>query len=201
MTTYPLPFPDVCIRSLTFEMSNATTSSVSPYTGNEQVYAFAGQWWQGDAEFIPTKAEDSAKIRSFMTALRGRFGTFTFTPDDALNQLGAGGTINVDGALQSGRTLNLKDMTASTVIGKAGDYFQLGLTLYQYTQDLISDASGLGKANFEPALRLSPSDGAALIMSEPKGIFRMVEDTMGTSKRQPDITDPVTISFREVIGG
>lgn len=201
MTTYPLAFPDVGVKSEIFSITNATTSSTSPFTGRDQVYAFPGQWWSGEISFVPTNPEDAGKIRAFLAALRGKYGTFTYTPDAAIDPLGAGGTIKVDGAGQTGRVLNLKDMSLSTKVAKAGDYFQLGTSLYQYTQDLDSDGSGDGVAYFEPAIRVSPSDGDDLIMSAPKGIFRGVENKSEWAKTQPNITDPIIFPFKEVIDG
>lgn len=198
MTTYPLAFPDVGIRNLIFSISNATTSSTSPYTGETQVYAFPGQWWEGQVTFVPTTDDNAGKLRAFLSALRGRFGTFTFSPCQPL--LGAGGIMRVDGAGQTGRSLVLKAMTPNETVAKAGDYFQLGNSLYQFTQDVVSDGTGAGNAEFEPALRLSPADSEDITLNDPVGTFRMIEDKAEWRVSEGQISE-TSIAFREVISG
>ena len=204
MTTYPLAFPSVGIRTSTFRLNASTAANISPFTGQEQVYFYGGQWWEGQVTFKPSTREEIAEVQAFMAKLKGRFGTFLYGDPDALAKgfMGAGGTILVDGGSQTGNTLSVDGMTVSETIAKAGDYFQLGTgtgaRLYMFTEDLVSDGSGAGTATFEPNLRVSPSDNDQLDITAPVGAFRLAENAAEWGSNFSSVYD-VTISFREAL--
>ena len=56
-----------------------------------------------------------------------------------------------------------------------GDFFQLGTELKMVTRSVDSDGAGLANIDFEPPLRVSPADLAALTTSEPVGKFRFTD--------------------------
>jgi hypothetical protein len=178
--------------------------STSEFTGQQQVYRHQGEFWQGSVSFRAMRRNDAALVQSFLAELRGQFGTFLYGDPDALalGFMGAGGTILVNGAGQTGNTLNVDGMTISSTIAKAGDYFQLGTgagaRLYMFTQDLVSNGSGVGVATFEPRLRSAPADNQALIISAPKGLFRLAENTTQWQSDNSSIYN-MSLSFREVI--
>ncbi len=61
-----------------------------------------------------------------------------------------------------------------------GDFFQLGTEstarLYQITRDITADAFGNARLEFWPGLRDVPADNAAIITSDPRGVFRIMDD-------------------------
>jgi hypothetical protein len=63
---------------------------------------------------------------------------------------------------------------------KAGDYIQLGSAgtsrLHKVLQDVNSDGSGNVTLDIWPHLRSSPADNATVIISNPKGIFRLASN-------------------------
>jgi hypothetical protein len=203
MTTYPLTFPSVGIVQSSFSLTSTTASSVSPFTGEEQVYFFGGQFWEGSVTFKPSTRAEIAEVQSFLAKLKGRFGTFLYNdPDDISAVGGVGGTVTVNGASQTGNTLTVDGMTPSSTIRKAGDYFSLGTglnsRLYMFTEDLVSDGAGEGTATFEPNLRSSPADNDTLDITNPTGLFRLADNTALWNSNRSSVYE-VSISFREVI--
>lgn len=203
--SYPLTFPSVSVQNSSFRLVRVVQKSVSPFTGEEQVYRFPGEWWEGEISFVPLRRDDARLVQSFLAEMRGQFGTFLYGDPDAiaLGTMGVGGTVTVNGAGQTGNTLNVDGMTISTNgILKAGDYFQLGTglssRLYMATQDLNSNGSGAGTLTFEPALRASPTDNQSVIISSPKGLFRLSENVAEWNANQSNIYN-ITLSFREAI--
>lgn len=204
MTTYPLTFPNIGVKSSKWRLQTSTASNVSPFTGQEQVYFFGGQWWEGEVTFKTTKRSEAREIQAFLAKLKGRFGTFLYGDPDALalGHQGAGGIILVNGASQTGNTLTVDGMTASETIAFKGDYFQLGTgvdaRLYMFTENLVSDGSGEGTATFEPDLRSSPADNTQLDITSPVGAFRLSENPIEWSS---DFSSHYEISlvFREAI--
>lgn len=205
MTTYPLTFPNVSVTKSRFTLNSATTQNTSPFSGSQQTYFFGGQWWSGNITFKPTTRAEAALVQAFLAKLRGKFGTFLYgDPDDlAGNPLGgAGGTILVNGAAQTGNTMTVDGMTVSSTIRKAGDYFSLGtgvnMRLYMFTEDLVSDGSGEGTATFEPNLRTSPADNDQLDITSPMGAFRLVDNVADWQSNRSSVYD-ISINFREAI--
>jgi hypothetical protein len=85
----------------------------------------------------------------------------------------------VNGASQTGNELVTDGWTNSTTgILKAGDYIQLGsgssAQLYKVLDDVNSNGSGQATLTIYPDLRSSPSDNAAITVSNAKGVFRLV---------------------------
>lgn len=202
--SYPLNFPSVGIVDSSFRLQRVVSESQSVFTGATQVYQHQGEWWEGEVTFRTMRRADAGLVQSFLAQLRGKKGTFLYGDPDALalGLMGAGGTITVNGAGQTGNSLNVDGMTPSTTILKAGDYFQLGTgssaKLYMCTEDLVSNGSGVGVLNFEPRLKVSPIDNQSVITTSPKGVFRLSENIAEWRANQTSLYQ-ITIAFREAI--
>ena len=186
--TYPLQlpaFPDAA--AVTIKPLNTVAVHTSPHSLKQQVQRFDGQLWQADIKLRSMPRALAAPWTAFLLKLNGREGTVLVGDPDAAAPLGvATGTPLVDGAAQSGGTLNGKGWTPSvTGILKAGDYIQLGsgatTRLHQVLDDADSDGGGLAALTIWPDLRESPADGAAIVTNSPKGTFRMTSNDTGWS--------------------
>ena len=205
MPTYPLTFPAVKVQTSSFRLVRAVASQISPFTGQEQVYRNQGEWWEGEINFIPSSRVNARLVQAFLAEMRGKFGTFLYGDPDAiaLGRMGVGGTVTVNGAGQTGNTLVVDGMTISTNnILMAGDYFQLGTglssRLYMATQPLNSNGSGQGTITFEPALRASPADNAAVTVTAPRGLFRLSENAAQWDADQSNVYN-ISLAFREAL--
>lgn len=206
MTTYPLTFPTISPAASSFMLQSATSSSVSPFTFRQQVYKNSGERWQGSIVWPTMTREQAGAVRAFLIELQGQYGTFLYGDPDYLAKgaLGvASGSGQVAGAGQTGNSLNVDNLSVGvTGLLKKGDYFQIGtgLTtrLYCLTEDVNSDSSGAATFYFRPALRSSPADNAAVVISGAKGIFRSSSNTAEWQSGQGNLHD-ISFSFVEAI--
>ena len=181
--TYPLSLPTVSgISSVNFIARSSTGITVSPFTFQTQVFRNQGERFEADVTLALMKREDAEQWNSFFLKLYGQFGTFLLGDPNASTPRGtassSAGTPVVNGASQTGDTLNIDGVPASqTGYLKAGDYIQLGTgansRLYKVLDDADSNSSGEVALTIYPDLRSSPSDDSTVIVSDAKGLFRL----------------------------
>jgi hypothetical protein len=184
--TYPLSTPtNKTIASITLVARNVIGVSTSPFNFKQQVYQYSGQRWEADITLPRMAREDAEQWVAFLMSLYGQKGTFLL--GDPLGGTARGsastaaGTPVVNGASQTGGTLNIDGLPASaTGYLKAGDYIQLGSAatsqLYKVLADADSNSSGEASLDIYPNLRSSPADGATVVVSNAKGLFRLASN-------------------------
>ena len=181
--TYPLTFPtNVNIRSIEWIAKVNVGVVSSPFNYKQQVQQGDGEKWEGVVTLPPMKRSDAEAFNTFRLRLRGSFGTFLLGDPSGATPLGSAsstpGTPVINGASQTGHQLNIDGLPASvTGYLKAGDYIQLGTgaatKLHKVLEDVNSNSSGQATLNIFPNLRASPADGATVIVSNAKGLFRI----------------------------
>lgn len=184
--TYPLTFPtQTGIARVEITATDVVSVSESPFTLAQQVVRHAGARWSATITIPPTKREDAEYWNSFLLRLRGQYGTFLVGDPNGATPRGSAastpGTPVVNGASQTGNELAIDGLPASaTGYLKAGDYIQLssGATakLHKVLEDVNSNASGEATLNLWPDLRSSPADGATVVVSSAKGVFRLASN-------------------------
>ncbi len=184
--TYPLATPTITgIRQVTFRAVNAVGVSRSPFTFKEQVFAHSGKRFEADITLPTMQAESAEQWVAFLLSLKGQRGTFLLgdpvgaTPKGSAST--AAGTPVVNGATQTGDTLDIDGCPVSaTNYLKAGDYIQLGTgsssRLYKVLADVDTDGSGQATIDIWPSVITAPSDGATVIVSNAKGVFRLASN-------------------------
>lgn len=189
--TYPLTLPShTGIRNITLRAVNTVGMSMSPFTYQQQAVAHAGQRWEVDVTLPAMNRADAEQWVAFLVSLRGRFGTFTLgDPVGASPRGSAGGTPLVNGASQTGGTLNIDGCTSSqTGWLKAGDYIQLGTagsaTLHKVLADADSNGSGQVALDIWPYIRTAPSDNATVVVTNTVGRFRLADNEQNWSIRE-----------------
>lgn len=205
MTTFPLTFPNLGCTTSTIRLQRAQSMTTSPFTGQQQIVEHPAAWWEGEISLRATRYKDFGVFKAFLAKLRGQVGSFLYGDPDFLARgaMGVGGTVQVDGAGQTGRALNVKGMTPSTQgILKAGDYVQLGTggsaRLHLVTEDLDSDGVGKGVLNIEPKLRASPANNQAVIIDGAMGVF-CLSSPLAEWSAGVDGVYRASISFREIL--
>jgi hypothetical protein len=178
--TYPLTPPPALTRlagySLTLKRAVAFTAS--PFTMQQQLYDWGGALWTAELDLVPVmRAGGGAALEAFITALRGRAGTFLFGPPHGKAALGTCNQtgVTVSGAGQAGFALTVTGLGASTTV-LAGTYLSVGLRLHQVVEGATASASGTATLTIEPGLRASPSNGAAVKLANPQGLFRLASE-------------------------
>ena len=165
----------------------AVSRVASPFTGQQQVSAHQGGWWELSATLPFMVREVAAPWIAFLHSLNGAEGTFLMGDPLGRSPLGnASGSPQVKGASQTGKALITDTWTANTDgVLLAGDYYQLGsgatTRLYTSLQNLNTDGSGDATIDGFPRLRESPADNEALVLSNPRGTFRLAQNTVEIS--------------------
>jgi len=205
MTTYPLTLPShTGIRSVSLRATNAVAYDRSPFTFAGQAQASAGQMWEADVSLPPMKRADAEVWIAWLTSLRGQYGTFLMGDPSAATARGTlGGTPLVNGASQTGATLNIDGATADVTNWlRAGDYIQLGAassaTLHKVLEDVSTDGSGQATLTLWPHIRTAPTDNSTVVTSNTVGNFRLSSNSSEWSISEASIYG-INFSAMEVV--
>lgn len=181
--SYPLSLPTASgIARVNLRAVNSVSISESPFTFKQQVIAHTGQRWEAEISMPPMQRADAEQWIAFLVSLNGVKGTFLLGDPNASAARGSAsttpGTPVVNGADQTGDSLTIDGCPASaTGYLKAGDYIQLGggstATLHKVLADVDTNASGQATIDLWPYIRTAPDDGATVVLSSAKGLFRL----------------------------
>lgn len=174
--TYPLEFPaGLYPRSIEWKAENSVTYTESPFSKKLKIYDYGGKRWRATVTLPVMKLPNARRWIAWFLSLNGIEGTFYLKPSLESSASGsAQGTPLVKGAGQTGQSLETDGWDASQSLAlMAGDWIQLGDSLYRVLQDVASDGSGNATIDIWPGLRASPSDNAPLIVNDTKGLFRL----------------------------
>lgn len=182
MISYPITIPlTATTRESAISLIASTVIGVSqsPYTNATQVYDHDTDAWQLRVSINPLTRAEAQPWVAFLAALRGRRGTFMFGPAIFRDPLGTGNGIPVlTGAPSARRTITTEGWAPSETVLKAGDLFQLDDRLYMTLFDVVSDGSGDATIETFPKIRASHAANTALILTDPKGIFRLTSNVV-----------------------
>lgn len=160
----------------------AAAVSRSPFTGQQQVYEWHSVWGLS-FDLYAARRSDARRLEAFLAALRGRVGTALLGPMHYAKPRGTAGTVGVTlgvGATAGARSVTLAGVGASKTL-LAGDYLQLGTgenaKLHQVVEDAAASVAGVVTVTLEPPLRAAYSSGTDVVLSNPKGAFRLTTDT------------------------
>ena len=181
--SYPLTFPThTNVRSIDLRAVNAVAMSMSPFTYKQQIFAHQGQRWEADVTLPAMKRSDAEQWVAWLVSLKGLRGTFLMGDPVGCTARGSlGGTPLVNGASQTGDTLNIDGCTASqTPWIKAGDYIQLGsassASLHKVLLDANSDSGGQVLLDIWPNINVAQADNATVVTSNAKGVWRLANN-------------------------
>ena len=192
MTTYA--YPAVTPTSTKIQYAANTETFVSPITGAIQTIDRGGERWIITLQYTNLKGDDVASITSFLAKLNGQQHRVTLPFFGVDNQGAFGGTPVVNGASQTGTTLDIRGGTDG-VTGwiKAGDFFSFNSELKICTADAntssASPGGGTATISFSPRIRTSPSDGDSILTTAPTGVFMLAGSTQSWNYRPGDFSD------------
>jgi hypothetical protein len=186
--TYPLTLPTVTgVATISLTARNIVGLSQSPFTLKTQVQKHAGQRWEANVTLPPMSRDEAEYWISFLMKLNGVFGTFLLGDPNATTPRGGikdypSDAMEVNGASQSGNSLNIDQATASiTGYLKAGDYIQIGTgstsQLYKVLSDADSNGSGEVTVDIWPNLRTAPADNDRVYAANTVGVFRLADNS------------------------
>lgn len=147
--------------------SNSTTRVSVAHSKKRQARSALAHRWSIKLNFSNRSVDEYRQIEGFMDAQHGQAETFTVVMP--ITPLGTWpGSPVVNGAAQTGYTLNLRGFTASqTGVIKQGDILKSAnvAKVYRATADANSDAGGLVAVTLNCQLVTSPADGEAIVSS------------------------------------
>ncbi|MEI6317412.1 MAG: hypothetical protein WCS09_02780 [Pseudomonadota bacterium] len=162
--TLPLPlFPS----SLTIGSTTPTLVSTA-HSLKRQVRSRGGHRWTFRLGWAGLTQDQWQDLFGFLSAQRGQYETFEFTPRFQNRGSWAGSPV-ISGGSQTGRSVALEDFTAAaTNVARRGDFIRFGNhnKVYMVTADVSADGSGNATLSIEPALFASPADGSSLTISQ-----------------------------------
>lgn len=204
--TYPLNLPDISAAQAVMALEYVNSETVSPYTREAPTpYPWPGQQWVFDVTLPPMPREDAVDWIVFGGELRGRLGTFLAgIPGFATPRGAGGGTPVVNGAGQDGNDSLVVSGFPNSVTGvvKKGDAVQVGTglssRLYVARADVNSDSSGNATIPVMPDVRVNTANGAAITLTNARGLFRMVDDSLPW-RAEPGVNFYISFQAKEVI--
>ncbi|MGA0543200.1 hypothetical protein [Neotabrizicola sp. VNH66] len=171
-----LELPLMLVQSLERRLVTATAVVASPFTGNEEVQDWGGEWWDYGIEMARTTGRDGRRLSAFLSALGGPRGRFIFR-DPTIRQPGSLLAPQVAGGFQTGNQLVTAGWPPFSTPLLAGDFFSLGsgarTRLHQLTADVVTDEAGEATLAFVPRLRSAPADGTPLEIAAPAVVLRL----------------------------
>lgn len=226
MPTFPVTLPDQRITKGRFGISFNQSVFESPATRQVQTVSRLGDMWEG-LYTLPIMNETQAAVwTGFLTSLRGMVGTFyafdsdrarptTFVDNSPIRADSTtikadsttvkaddgnfpGNVGHVDGGGQTGRTLLVKNLPASSTVAKAGDYFEVETRYHKLVADATTNGSGAVTLQFEPPLRSSPVHNAALDLNSPRMIARLTSPDFSWESDHRKLTS-ISFAFEEVL--
>jgi hypothetical protein len=165
-------------RLSSFRLRRVTATSRSPFTGRQQTYEHPFALWEAEITLPAMKRAKAGEWQAFFLQCHGTAGTFWLGDPDAKTARGGatGGVVNGNG--QTGYTISVRNLGANKG-ALPGDYLQIGERLYMVVLANAGSAGGTATFTIEPQLKVSPADGAAVIFTNPRGLFRMQAPDLG----------------------
>ena len=164
--------------SESWSFKSNTLAFESPLDNTVQTASISGGKWRAALTFSSTTETRMRELRGFLMALEGQAGRFYLSP----SLYTPGGNVltsnlgQVMGADQTGSTLTTDGWSNSTLLFKAGDFFEINGELKVVTADCSSGGTGIASISFKPALRTSPPDNQPLVVAQPRCIMKLVND-------------------------
>ena len=181
--------------SMMWRLVQPAQQNISQWTGKRQVLPSSRGWWECAITLPPIVGEtDANSWRSFFAKARGAANDFQ-VPANEIAQSSATATPLVNGAGQTGRTLATDGWPLSSTVLKAGQYVTIGNQMLQLTADVVSNGTGQATISFEPAIRVSPADNAAIEFKNPYALMYFIEDP-GFSI-EPGLVYSISLQLRE----
>ena len=183
MTTYAFPtLSRAAPGSMSWKLESNTQVFKSPLDGSIYTAENPGARWAFTMEFPSLPEADAALLQAFLMKLRGQANRFTMhnwaRPTPRGTATGTPLVNNSSGSpltFQTGSTLITDGWTALTATMKAGDFFGVNSELKMCVADSTADGGGNMVLTFEPPLRSSPAENAAITVTRPTAVFILTE--------------------------
>ena len=167
MTDYTWP-ATVIPNSAALTWMDNTVTFVSPLSGTTRTESRPGGRWALSMTLANLKAQDQASdplrlIEAYLFKLNGREHRAVIQDFGYQRSGPGGGTPRVNGASQTGLSLNTDGWTASTTVLYAGDRIGVSNQIIPVTADVTSNVAGLATISLAHPVRTAPADSALIV--------------------------------------
>jgi hypothetical protein len=171
----PTPGTPSAPASMEFTAEDIVAVSVSPFTGQQQVQDWQASFLEASVSMPPLTHVQAQQWIAFLLSLRGQANVFQLGDPLAVSPQGSGaGAPLVDGAGQTGYTINLRGFTPSAAnVLLPGDWIQIGYRIYRTLVAVSADANGKVALSIWPQIREPPPDAAVVVLNGTKGLWRL----------------------------
>lgn len=177
-------------RSIVLRTNDKVAESQPSFIAKPQMYVWPGSdWWEADIGLPPLLPSDAGAWQAWLAALQGKANAFEIgdpsRPVPLLPLTGSSPVVNNGGGAN-----NLPRSSSLVTVGwrasqprlmLPGTYLQIGYRLHMVLQQVASDSGGNATINVWPTLREQPTDASAVILNNPKGLFRLAENARQVS--------------------
>jgi hypothetical protein len=173
----------------------------SRWTGKTQVVDLgATEGFRAQVEIIPGKEAHALKWRAWFAAMRGRTNTTYLSARVG----GASSTGAVNGGAQTGYSVNVDGLAASSTVKRAGELVHIATAstdhrLFVLTADLVTNGSGQAAMAVEPNIVTAYADNAILQIGAPVCHMRLATPVTGWGQDPGAIYRPFAFEMEEVI--
>ncbi len=178
------------LRQLQLDMNDTVAMQTSPFTGSQQVQAWPGaDFWSANLTLPQMEADAAAEWSAFLAECRGMTNVFLMSHPLYRHPRGKiQGSVPVVAGVNPAMatTLNTRGWKPNSArLLLVGDRIQIGATpanpanpgLCRYHMvvgsAVNSDANGDATITVWPSLREATTDGEALVLNNPQGLFRL----------------------------
>jgi len=158
-----------------------------------------GDRWEGEWETTPLTFDQRAELLAWMISLEGGLKLFKAQDLDRLLPSTKNGSFPgnglVMGASQTGTLLNVDGFPINSTILNPGDYFGWGNFTHMVTVQADTNGAGEVTLEFEPPLKSSPADNAAILTEGFFFLARLIDVPFAVSDNVKGL--PVRLRFVE----
>ncbi|MGJ8518012.1 hypothetical protein [Carnimonas bestiolae] len=170
----------------------AWTSALS---NAQQIYGFAGAYWECEIQFDVLSAEQERELTSLLGRLGGMAGT-CLIPDFVRRRAKKDlGNVQVSNGKAQSQQLGIKGLPSNKDVFKRGDYVSVNGELFEILEDIRSGNNGTATLPINRRIRANIAAGQPVEYYRPVCEMRCTSDVYDL-QRKPVISS-LTIGFRE----
>lgn len=172
------------VRTVEFRATDAVGIASMPYTGQVQAQQWPGADMLSGTFTLPVmQRKQAGPWLAWLLQCRGMANAFLIGDPVYATPLGTGGSMTVDnsggGNIAGAQTLQVSGWSSGALL--PGDYLQIGYRLHR----VLDNANPIP---IWPSLREVPANGAAVIVTNPVGLFRLAQNARTWSGDIPGVT-------------
>lgn len=183
----PLTMPTTKPTQTEWSIVSNARQFVSPLTGAIQTIQRTGNRWSVTLTYENLFDSERAVMQGFLSQLTATANNFFLEDHSYTRRADGTGTPLVNGASQTGNQIITDGWSSGTYAMRIGDFFEVNGELKMAVADSTISA-GAATIDFVPELRASPSDNAAITVTNPKGKFRLTSPVTTWSNESPSIS-------------